>query len=295
MKNSRYLILILALIMVFGAGMADAATYRNDSNGYISIESTDGRTIQLAPGESGQTYQYYDIDNLTKTSDAPRYNPVIAQASITASGTEVSVDTAADTVVVINDSDAALSVYWGSRTNTPATPIPADSRWNFDDIRAVADKLIIDFDETVSDGQIRVLQLDRRGQGLDIGNFDTGPRTTVYTLFDGTTIAAGGSATSDAIYVGKAAGYFSLQVAITGDGTVKFEYLVSMTGEDGTFVEPSEGNDIETGLTNTAGTASDGNDAFPISDLMLAPYIQINATETGLSDSVTLTTRLGVQ
>jgi hypothetical protein len=47
-------------------------TYRNDkTSGDILIEGLSGETIRLKPGETGQTYKFYDRTGLTKTVDAP--------------------------------------------------------------------------------------------------------------------------------------------------------------------------------------------------------------------------------
>ena len=114
----------------------------------------------------------------------------------------------------------------------------------------------------------------------------------IHEVFNSETVAAGSTATSDAIALGGRGGYFAIQEEITGDGTLKLEYLVSLDGEN--FLEPSEADDIATGQTKTSGPGSDGKDIISF-EPALSPWIKIKATETGTSDSVTLTAYLAVQ
>lgn len=116
--------------------------------------------------------------------------------------------------------------------------------------------------------------------------------TTVFQIFDGETVTAGSTATSDAIDISGAVGYFSIQVAVTGSGTASFEYLLSLDGAD--FFEPSSASDIATGVTVTSGPGSDGKEIYSFSP-ELAKYLKIKITETGTSDSVTADVFLGVQ
>ena len=111
-------------------------------------------------------------------------------------------------------------------------------------------------------------------------------------VFDGVEVSAGSSETSDAVKLQSKEGYFSIQEEITGDGTVKLEYLVSIDGEN--FLEPSEASDIATGQTKTSGPGSDGKDIISF-EPVLSPWIKIKATETVSSNSVTATVYLGVQ
>lgn len=109
------------------------------------------------------------------------------------------------------------------------------------------------------------------------------------------TVAASGSASSTAIDFAnmnrswQPDGYFSIQVAVTGDGTAKFEYLISNDGTN--FLEPSAASDITTGVTKTSGPGSDGKDIYSFTPLPCR-WMKIKVTETGGADSITVTVDL---
>lgn len=109
-------------------------------------------------------------------------------------------------------------------------------------------------------------------------------------LIDAVTISASGSSTS-AVFptngiLNGVSGFFTLQYAITGDGTAKIEYLSSLDGTN--YIEPSSATDIATGLTKTSGSGSDGKDVISFSPIA-APKYKIKVTETGGANSITIT------
>lgn len=89
-------------------------------------------------------------------------------------------------------------------------------------------------------------------------------------------IEAGGSFTSEAVDVSNLTGKGSLQWAITGSGTVKFEVLVSNDGT--TFF------DIDTDIADSK-TAGAGMAAF---DFTICNSLKIKITETGSTDPATV-------
>jgi len=107
------------------------------------------------------------------------------------------------------------------------------------------------------------------------------------TMQDGVTITASGSDTSGPFDLKRRAGYFSLQIEISGTGTAKIEYLLSNNGTD--YIEPATATDIATGVT-----AANDNEIYSFSP-ELARYLKIKVTETGGANSVTVTTTLCVQ
>ena len=119
-------------------------------------------------------------------------------------------------------------------------------------------------------------------------------RMRTKTIFNAVTVAANDSEESVAIDLNadRPNGSFSIQVNITGDGTCKFEYLSSNDGV--TYRKPSGADDIASSLTKTSGELSDGNDFFPFTP-DFSEYIKIRCTETGTSDSVTITVILAYQ
>jgi hypothetical protein len=113
-----------------------------------------------------------------------------------------------------------------------------------------------------------------------------------YTPIDAETVAASGTYTSSAIRLGwgqdqkvQPRGFFSVQVNLSGSGTAKIEFLCSNDGI--TFAEPDGAVDIVSGMT--AGTK------FLSFTPPVCQYLKIKATETGTSNSVTITARIAVQ
>jgi hypothetical protein len=119
------------------------------------------------------------------------------------------------------------------------------------------------------------------------------PNVEAIKIFDAEVIAASGSATSVAIptKAGKV-GLNSLQLTLTGTGTAKVEVLCSIDGTN--FVDPSEVGDILSSFTATSGVGSDGKEVVSIAIPACVAY-KIKITETGASNSVTVTAYVGVQ
>lgn len=114
-------------------------------------------------------------------------------------------------------------------------------------------------------------------------------------LFNAAAILAGADSEStvldlDAGY--HAAGFFSLQVALTGDGTAKIEYLLSNDGVN--YLEPSSGADIILAHTKISGPGGDGKDIYSFQP-EIARYMKIKITETGGADAIAVTAVIAVQ
>ena len=86
-------------------------------------------------------------------------------------------------------------------------------------------------------------------------------------------------------------GVFSIQLVLTGDGTLDVEYLLSHDSVH--FVTPVTAHKIVKDFTKTSGPDSNGVDLF-FFDLELAPYLKIKFTETSKTNFVTITTILAV-
>ena len=114
-------------------------------------------------------------------------------------------------------------------------------------------------------------------------------------IFTGTSIAASGSLESAAIDLrGIAnAGIFSVYNEMTGDGTGKLEYLLSVDGGV-TYLEPSGASDIASGITKTSGSGADGKDIYGFQP-ELATHMKLKWTETGGAQAITPNTWLVIQ
>jgi len=103
-------------------------TYTNNTSATIKekIRTVDGmdRTITIEAGKTLQTQYILLNANLTKTSDAPFYNPLSAAgATVTSTGPgddqTVSINRYTNTISILNQSDQIVNVYLNAKTNTP--------------------------------------------------------------------------------------------------------------------------------------------------------------------------------
>jgi hypothetical protein len=119
----------------------------------------------------------------------------------------------------------------------------------------------------------------------------------VMKIFNAVEIAASGSAYKD-IHLDRLSpdGFFSIQLHVTGDGTCKMEYLVSLDGGVTWLLPGASGTDgaILSSITKTSGPSANGKivDDF---DPIVAPRMRILITETGTSQSVTVSVWICIQ
>jgi len=110
---------------------------------------------------------------------------------------------------------------------------------------------------------------------------------TVIKLFNAESIASGSTSSQPAegIDLQRFAqnGFFSLQYTITGTGTLKLEYNLSLDGAN--WIEPTSSTDIGSSLTASTGPGSDGKDILTFSP-ELARFLKIKATGSGGSAAV---------
>ena len=116
--------------------------------------------------------------------------------------------------------------------------------------------------------------------------------TSIIKIFDAVTILAGGTALSDSLDISLSGGNFSLQLEVTGDGTIKAENELSNNGTD--FLIPEGETPFLTGITKTSGPAGSGKIIKGFSS-DVADSLKILLTETGGADPVTVNGWLAVQ
>ncbi len=108
-------------------------TYRNDGNNSVVVKDTFDKSQSLKSGESIETYTFYNIDDLVKTSDDPLYNPVVSNTDVVSTGVgDDKTETLSSTteyVKIWQVTDANVSVFFQNADNTPAASVlrPGDS------------------------------------------------------------------------------------------------------------------------------------------------------------------------
>jgi hypothetical protein len=113
-------------------------------------------------------------------------------------------------------------------------------------------------------------------------------------LFDAEAVALSASATSVAMDLStyKPAGVFSVQIEVTGDGTVTLAYEVSVNGVD--FVVPTGASEIVTGFTKTGGVAAGGKDLIAFYPEPCR-FLRLKVTETAGANAIAINAWLCIQ
>lgn len=119
-------------------------------------------------------------------------------------------------------------------------------------------------------------------------------------IIDNRTIPASGVLTSDFVNTNqrKLMGNISIQIQVTGTGTVKLEWSQSNSFNEsngiGDFVKPSAGHTIVTGFTAASGSDSNGKDILSV-PMINCMYFKIICTETGGANSAVVNAWLSLQ
>ena len=119
-------------------------------------------------------------------------------------------------------------------------------------------------------------------------------------LFKTKTIAASGSFTTDAIVTSELLleGNITLQIALTGTGTMKVEWLLSndyLNEEDqGTFIIPTSETAPISSFTASSGVAANGTEFVDLS-MTNNNAFKLKFTETGGANAIVVTATLNVQ
>jgi len=115
---------------------------------------------------------------------------------------------------------------------------------------------------------------------------------SVTTVLSAVTVALSTTQTSAAIDLAGVRGYFSIQYAITGDGTLTLSYTLSNDGTN--YLLPSADSTIATGLTKTSGPGGDGKDIISFNPT-IARFMKITATETAGANAAVVTINCAIE
>ena len=110
-------------------------------------------------------------------------------------------------------------------------------------------------------------------------------------------VLASASLTSQAFKLGSYSdvqGWFSLQIALTGDGTGKFQWGVSNDNSNFIFRDDDPTQNIITAHTKTSGPGSDGIHIYQFSPT-LSQWLKVRVTETGGASLITVIAHLAIQ
>lgn len=113
-----------------------------------------------------------------------------------------------------------------------------------------------------------------------------------YTISSGTITAGGSYTETTGRNLQRLEGYVSIQIEISGSGTVTAEYLMSNDGTS--FMEPDGAADIKTGMTATGGPNSDGKYFIQFAP-QFGKYMKIRFTETGGASAATVSASLALR
>lgn len=113
-------------------------------------------------------------------------------------------------------------------------------------------------------------------------------------VFDSQTISASSAIESEPLHVRAAEGYFSLESQVSGSGTVKFDYIGTLSGDSYIIPDDTTSPNLLGSQTSSSGENSDGTNTVSF-DPQLFDKMKIRATETGGTSAATVTVWVGVQ
>ena len=138
-------------------------TYRNDGDRSASVKNTAGNSVLVAPGETIETYEVLTLPGMTKTAEAPYWNPATAVHAVTSSGVgddkTIALNSLADAVEVYNAGAGLITIYLRDKTNTPGLVVPAGSLRRIDGLKNMVDQLVLTFSAAVTAGQCYVTEI----------------------------------------------------------------------------------------------------------------------------------------
>jgi len=139
-------------------------TYRNDSESTYKVLNSVGTEQVVPPGNSVQTFQLLSIFGLTKTAEAPYFNPSdgVHEISSTGSGDDKTIvlNSATNEIEIWNESEATITCFLRTTTNTPGLKILAKSIRNISGLSKRVDQIILQFSTAVSSGQCYLTELE---------------------------------------------------------------------------------------------------------------------------------------
>lgn len=138
-------------------------TYKNDGERSVSVKNTSGISVLVAPGETVETYEVLTISGMTKTAEAPYYNPATAVHAVTSTGASddktVALNSLTDAVEVYNAGAALVTVYLRAKANTPGLVVPAGTLRRIGGLKNMVNQLVLTFSAAVTAGQCYVTEI----------------------------------------------------------------------------------------------------------------------------------------
>lgn len=140
-------------------------TYRNDSeNTYKILNISDEEQI-VQPGQSVQTYRILTLSGLTKTAEAPYFNPSDGVHDVTSTGPgddkTINLDSDTDEIEIWNESEADITCFLRAAANTPGLKILENSIRNISALKNQVNAVVLQFSVAVTSGQCYLTELKR--------------------------------------------------------------------------------------------------------------------------------------
>lgn len=139
-------------------------TYRNDSENTYKVLNSEHNEQVVQPRESVATLQFLDISGMTKTAEAPYFNPSDGVHEVTSTGPAddktIVLDSATNEIEIWNESEATITCFLRTTANTPGLKILAKSIRNISGLSKRVDQIILQFSTAVSSGQCYLTELE---------------------------------------------------------------------------------------------------------------------------------------
>lgn len=138
-------------------------TYRNDTKFACKVMDLNDEERVIGPSESIQTYWMLTLSGMTKTAEAPYFNPSDGVHEISSTGLgddkTINLNSNTDEIELWNESGADITCFLRATVNTPGMKILANSIRNISGLSGMAEQIILQFTAAVSSGQCYLTEL----------------------------------------------------------------------------------------------------------------------------------------
>jgi hypothetical protein len=138
-------------------------TYRNDSTTVYFVTDTSNLRQAVQPGDEIETYQLLDLDGMTRTAEAPYFNPSRGVHALVSSGIgddqTIYLDPETDEIEIWNRSGVDITCFLRSTDNVPGFKVLDPSIWKLSGLKGYVDVLVLQFAAAVSLGECYLTEM----------------------------------------------------------------------------------------------------------------------------------------